>query len=411
MKRPRIPATTVGIVANPASGRDVRRLVARGSVFPIAEKCNMIVRLLAALDSTGVERTLIAPDRGGITDRLRRAFDIGAHIGPFSELGTQAVFLDMPVEDGPIDTIRAVERMAALGVGAIVVLGGDGTQRLAARACGETPILALSTGTNNVFPEVREATIAGLAVGLVATAQVTAAEATVRNKTLWVELKGGRQDMAVVDVSICSDAWVGARAVWHPESISQIFVAFAEADAIGLSSIAGLLHPVSRTEACGLRVDLAPLETARAILHAPIAPGLVAPVGIAAVSEFRPGEHQVVRLAQGVIALDGERELAFTAGDQVTVRLDLDGPLTVDVDKTMAAAVRKGLFLTRRENRLKKKGVAHEFGQVGATAGIRTHESHPGIRGDGFTSNSPPARYQGSSIFTLVRKRSRPASA
>jgi predicted polyphosphate/ATP-dependent NAD kinase len=367
----------VGIVANPASGRDVRRLVARGSVFPIAEKCNMIVRLLAALDSTGVERTLIAPDRGGITERLRRAVDIGTS----GELGTQAVFLDMPVEDGPIDTVRSVERMAALGAGAIVVLGGDGTQRLAARACGETPILALSTGTNNVFPEVREATVAGLAAGLVATGQVTTAKATVRNKTLWVESKGGRQDMAVVDVSICCDTWVGARAVWHPESISQIFVAFAEADAIGLSSIAGLLHPVSRTEACGLRVDLAPLETARAILHAPIAPGLVAPVGIAAVSEFRPGEYQAVRLAQGVIALDGERELAFAAGDQVTVRLDRDGPLTIDVDKAIAAAVRKGLFLAEGEIRLEEKGVVHEIGQVGATAGIPDHEGHPGVRG------------------------------
>jgi len=377
MKRPRITGTTVGIVANPASGRDVRRLVALGSVFPIAEKCNMIVRLLAALGSTGVERTLIAPDRGGITERLRRATDIGAP----SELGTEAAFLDIPVEDGPIDTVRAIERMVDIGVGAILVLGGDGTQRLAARACGETPILALSTGTNNVFPEVREATIAGLAAGFVATGRVSTAEATVRNKTLWVELRGGRQDMAVVDVSICSDVWVGARAVWQPESINQIFVAFAEVDAIGLSSIAGLLRPVSRAEACGLRVDLAPIETARAILHAPIAPGLVAPVGIAAVSELRPGERQGVRLAQGVIALDGERELTFTANDQVTVRLERHGPLTIDVNKAMSAAVRKGLFLSDGEIRLEQGGLIYELGQVRAAAGIPDHEGHPGVRG------------------------------
>ena len=38
--------TTVGIIANPASGRDIRRLVACASVFPVAEKCNMITRLL-----------------------------------------------------------------------------------------------------------------------------------------------------------------------------------------------------------------------------------------------------------------------------------------------------------------------------------------------------------------------------
>ncbi len=377
MKRPPTPGTAVGIIANPASGRDVRRLVARGSVFPLSEKCNMITRLLAALDSTGVERTLIAPDRGGITERLRRAIDIAAPC----ELSRRPEFLDIPVEDGPNDTVRAVERMVALGVGAIVVLGGDGTQRLAARVSGETPILALSTGTNNAFPEVREATIAGLAAGLVATGRVTAVEGAERNKTLWVELNGERREMGLVDVSICSDAWLGARAVWHPESISQIFVAFAEADAIGLSSIAGLLRPVSRTEAIGLRVDLAPLETARAILHAPIAPGLLAPVGVEAVSELRPGERQAVRLARGTIALDGERELAFTAGDQVTVRLDRHGPLTIDVDKTMAAAVRKRLFLAEGEIRIDKKGVMHEIGQVGATASISDDEGHSGVRG------------------------------
>ena len=39
---------------------------------------------------------------------------------------------------------------------------------LVASASGSTPILPLSPGTNNVFPQVREATIAGLAAGLVA---------------------------------------------------------------------------------------------------------------------------------------------------------------------------------------------------------------------------------------------------
>ena len=59
--------------------------------------------------------------------------------------------------------------MRAAGVAAIVVLGGDGTHRVVAKACGDVPICALSTGTNNAFPEMRETTVAGLATGLVAT--------------------------------------------------------------------------------------------------------------------------------------------------------------------------------------------------------------------------------------------------
>ena len=38
-----------GIVANPLSGRDIRRLVTQASVFPTAEKANMIQRMLTAL--------------------------------------------------------------------------------------------------------------------------------------------------------------------------------------------------------------------------------------------------------------------------------------------------------------------------------------------------------------------------
>jgi len=44
----------VGIVANPASGRDIRRLVAQASLYPMAEKCNMVLRLLSGLRATGV---------------------------------------------------------------------------------------------------------------------------------------------------------------------------------------------------------------------------------------------------------------------------------------------------------------------------------------------------------------------
>jgi len=42
---------TVGIVANPASGKDVRRLVARASVFDNQEKQAIVLRVLAGIAS------------------------------------------------------------------------------------------------------------------------------------------------------------------------------------------------------------------------------------------------------------------------------------------------------------------------------------------------------------------------
>jgi hypothetical protein len=188
----------VGIIANPASGRDIRRLVARGGVFTLAEKCGIVTRLIYALGVTGVTTVLMIPDRGGIAERVRRAVAGGISDDRAPEL----VFLDMQVEDGPADTVRGAAQMAAAGAKAILVLGGDGTQRLVAGACGEVPMVPLSTGTNNVFPESREATIAGLATGLVATDKIPAAEVTVRNKILRLEIDGVPKDLAVVDISV-----------------------------------------------------------------------------------------------------------------------------------------------------------------------------------------------------------------
>lgn len=337
--------TTVGIIANPASGRDIRRLVASASVFPVAEKCNMITRLLTALSATGVERVLLMPDVGGISERLRRAIGLRSAAHPWPRVE----FLNMPVEDRPIDTVCAVERMAAREVSAIVVLGGDGTHRLVASACGEIPLMTLSTGTNNVFPEMREATIAGMATGLIATGKVSTAEGTSRNKVLRVDVDGHARGLAVVDASVSSEWWAGSKALWRPECLSQIFVTFAEPDAIGLSAIAGLLQPVSRHAAHGLRVDLVPTEMAALRLAAPIAPGLLASVGVGGIYEVRPGEPQIIAKAQGVIALDGEREIEVGSDQQVTFRLDRNGPLSIDVEKVMTLAARDGLLLSQRQ--------------------------------------------------------------
>ena len=43
----------VGVIANPASGRDIRRLVAGASVFGNADKAGMVFRLLSGLGATG----------------------------------------------------------------------------------------------------------------------------------------------------------------------------------------------------------------------------------------------------------------------------------------------------------------------------------------------------------------------
>ena len=244
---------SIGIIANPAAGRDIRRLVAQASVFPIAEKRNMITRIFSALGAVGVSTCYLIPDESGIADRVKRAIDHGP---PEGQVWPEVEFLDMPIEESPADTLEGTARMVERGVGGIMVLGGDGTNRLVAQACDGVPLTSLSTGTNNVFPMMREATIAGLAAGLVATGALPREEASRRNKMLRITVNGAPRDMALVDVCVSGAAWTGAKALWRAEALDQLFVTFAEADAIGLSSIAGLVRPVSREAPTGVALDL-----------------------------------------------------------------------------------------------------------------------------------------------------------
>jgi len=329
----------VGVVANPLSGRDIRRLVTRASVFPTAEKANMIQRMLTAFHAVGVQRVLLGTDLGGISAAVCRA--IGRRGGPGAGW-PEVEFLDgQPIRQTAQDTVDAVRRMVAAGAHVIICLGGDGTARVTASAAGDVPMLALSTGTNNAFPAVREATIAGLAAGLVATGAVPAEGVVTRAKLLEVRA-GDRAETALVDVAVSTQRHVGTRAVWDPATLTQLFCAFAEPDVIGLSSILGQLSPVARHEPHGVTARLdtqAPVQ-----VLAPIAPGLVMPVGVRGIEPMRPGAVYPVDARAGIVAVDGERELTFEPGERPTVRLRGDGPRCVDVPAVLAASARLGLL-------------------------------------------------------------------
>lgn len=333
------PGPSVGIIANPASGRDIRRLVARASVFQTAEKVNMVLRVASALAALGVARVLLPPDLGGIAAGVLRATQGAVQAGAALPVLT---FLDMPIEQTAVDSERATRAMVEAGVAAIVVLGGDGTHRIVAGSAGDTPLATLSTGTNNTFPELREATLVGLATGLLASGRLGVAEACRRNKQLVVQ-SGTRRELALVDVAVSPGRYVGARALWQADSLAEVFVAFAEADAIGLSSIAGLLEPVGRSDPHGLHVRLDAARPAFT-LTAPIAPGLLAQLPVAGHARLLPGEAVAVSLPAGTLALDGEREIEFGPGDRPRVWLAPHGPLTVDVPATLRLAAARGLL-------------------------------------------------------------------
>lgn len=323
---------SVGIIANPASGKDIRRLVAHGSTFDNNEKINIVRRLLTALDAIEIARVWWMPDLYGIVPRA---------VEPLS-LGLELVQLPMVTLGNPGDSHEAARRLADLGAGGVITLGGDGTNRVVAKGCGNVPMTPISTGTNNVFPRMIEGTLAGIAAGLIASGVVATTEGCTRAPRLDVSLDGEIVDMALIDVVTSHHAWIGARALWEPSHLREVVLSRVTAAEIGICGMGGVLHP----EAIGrnLGVHLMIGEGGRRILT-PMAPGLMKTIPIASSALMEPGAAVELDAAPCTVALDGEREFEILQpGRTLSVRLNPDGPLVVDVAKTIDAGARRRAF-------------------------------------------------------------------
>lgn len=320
------------IIANPASGKDIRRLVAHGSVFDNQEKVRMVRRLLLGLERAGVERVVYMPEGYGIVPRALNAIRPAMVVEP----------LEMPVRGGQEDSLRAAEIMETLGAGVVIVLGGDGTSRAVCKGLIRMPILPLSTGTNNVFPFMLEATIAGLAAGLVAAGRIERDAACVRSTVLEILVDGVVVDLALVDAAVYEDVFVASRAVWDMSKVSKLCLTRCRPDSIGLSAVGGQLELIRPEEPRGLALDLG---AGGQRVMAAIAPGLFEEVGIARREIMTPGQLYPIEHSPCLIALDGEREVSVRRGSTAAIRLSLSGPWVVDATRVMDAARTREFFI------------------------------------------------------------------
>lgn len=336
---------SVGIIANPASGRDIRRLVAHGAVFNNDEKVNIVRRVLLGLEAVGVGRVFFMPDSFSIgpkaLDGLQTELDVT--ILPMIKLFSQR------------DSTQAAELMAAEGVGCIVTLGGDGTNRAVAKGCGEVPLMPISTGTNNVFPTMLEGTIAGIAAGLVTCG--LADEAVQRAPRLDIFCEKANEsdqerdlnntatpdDIALVDVAVYDERFVAARAIWDASKIKELVLTRVEPGSIGLSSIGA--HTPDRVHSPEQALYLRLGSDGQSVL-APIAPGLLNEVSVEESRPLAPGETVTLKHWQPcVLALDGEREIELRQGMTARLQFNLNGPRVIDARKAIDIAARAGVFI------------------------------------------------------------------
>ena len=149
----------------------------------------------------------------------------------------------------------------------------------------------------------------GLATGLAVTGRVPPEVAYAPNKRLVVSINGTDHHPALVDVAIVAERVVGARALWRPESLRELYVTFADPSVIGLSAIAGFLDPVGRREPEGRVVELAPPAgdgSASASagnppvrVEVPIAPGWLRTIGCGAATGCHPEPRTPPGFARG----------------------------------------------------------------------------------------------------------------
>ena len=335
----------VGMIANPAASKDIRRLVAQGRVVPDWEKVNTLKRALLGLQAVGVDRVVAMPDSSHLVARARDD----------ANLSLELESLDMPALYTEGDTVRAAQMMEEMGVGCVITLGGDGTNRAVAKGSASIPIVAVSTGTNNVFPTMIEGTLAGLAAGLVVQGDLDLSRVTVVSKMLEIYIDGHYQDMALVDVALSRERFVATRAIWDMSTIYEVFLTRAEPSSIGLSSIGGRLQPLSLEEEGGLYYRLADSvgtvaanrdpDTSIKVL-APIAPGMISTVPVADWRLLEEGERVPVEPRFCTIALDGERSISVTPDHKVEVGITRTGPPVVQVELVLETAATLGLFRT-----------------------------------------------------------------
>jgi predicted polyphosphate/ATP-dependent NAD kinase len=298
--------STVGIIANPASGKDIRRLVAHASVYDNQEKANIVEGALKGLNRS-----------------------------------PEVVPLTMDTWGDERDSTEAARHFCRMGVGCIITLGGDGTNRAVAKGCGDVPLVAVSTGTNNVFPSMIEGTVAGLAAGLAVRRMVEVEKLSYVAKRLEVLVDGELAEIALIDVAVCTELFLGSRAVWDPSRISEIILARAEPDSIGMSSIGGFLHPLGPLDPQGMYVKLGRGNTS---VLAPVGPGLISRVYTREYRLLSLGEEVLLTPAACTIAVDGERQMEVYQRQEVRVRLSKRGPRVVDVKKCMQEAGRLGVL-------------------------------------------------------------------
>jgi len=304
----------VGLIANPASSKDIRRLTGLARVVDVEEKANLVARFLVGLAAAPNVEVLAVDDQAGLVRRaVRLAGDRGASVG----------YLDLEVEGSEADTRLGAAMLKASGARALVTIGGDGTVRAAAEGWPEAPLVPVAAGTNNAFALTEEPTVIGLATALAVAGDGGAFAPTT---AIAVQTTKG-EAVAVIDAVVVRDHWVGAGAIVSPDRLVEAFVTSSRRTAVGVASISAALGPLAGGHA--RRISFG----GSAVVRAVFGPGVVLDIPVADFDDLPGGSEARLMESAGLVALDGERRLPAAGG---LVRV-IAGPRVLNLELAFSA--------------------------------------------------------------------------
>ena len=328
----------IGIACNPQSGKDIRRLLTAATTIDDLEKTNIIERILLSVSAIGNHKVYIMPDRLGYGRLLQQKTNLPDYPGDLSQLE----IYDMERRETQEDTIFFASEMERIQADVMIVMGGDGTSRAAAKGSRRVPMISLSTGTNNVYPELMEGTVAGVAAAVLADHAVPVAECVSQEKCIEIYVNGVFRDLALIDLVFCRNPFIGSKAIWNYEEIYRVMVTRCSMASIGFSAMIGSVMQINPEDNFG---GMAEITDGKPNTYAPVGAGIVRGICVENAMRMEPENVFEYRMEEmGTLALDGEREIVYYPGDQIRCVLRRNGPLKVHAAKTIELARERGFF-------------------------------------------------------------------
>jgi hypothetical protein len=329
----------IGLIVNPAAGRDIRRLTGGASVSDNYAKRRTAGCVLEGVTLVDEELDVaVMPDKAGI----------GVYAVENAPDDLSVSLLDIDRADSAAGTRHAAARLRAIA-DVTVVLGGDGTTLDVAREIGGVPVVSISTGTNNVVPTSIDGTAAGVAAGFVATDAVPLDEVSYHHGMVEATIQTGtegdeRTVQGLATLGVLNRSFIGARAISSADEFVGGVVSRASPANSGLSGIVGAVEhqPIDTPGRVAVRLD-SPDETKR-VVRAITAPGVVERVGIESCEHLASGDTVTFEINQGVISTDGEPSIELT---DATIRIGPvdDGPRLVRPNAVFKRAAAENRFI------------------------------------------------------------------